>query len=127
MCCLDARPDRLEHRFVPDHAQVDQVAGVVVGIAGDVGRAVFVADRRSAFRPQPVNIAADPFQPPGHEGLAALRQGGVDLLEQVVRIFACWHVTQDDLPIWCFDHRQAARPIDLALQKYYFRHATSRI
>ena len=36
--CLDGRPDRLEHRFVPDHAQVDQVASLVVGIAGD-GRA----------------------------------------------------------------------------------------
>lgn len=77
---LDRRPDRFEHRFMPNYTQVDQVAGIVVGIAGDVSRAVFVADLRDAFRPQPINLTADLFQPPGHEGLTALRQGCIDLL-----------------------------------------------
>ena len=82
---LDRGSDRFEHRLVPDHAQVDQVAGFVMGIAGEVSRAVFVADLRHALGPQAVKLAADPLQPPGYEGLAALRQRSVDLLEQVVR------------------------------------------
>ena len=96
---LNRGPDRIEHRLVPDHAQVDQVAGFIVSVAGDVGRAMLVADLRDALRPQPVKLAADPLQPPGHERLAALRQGSVDLLEQVVGAFAYRNVAQDDLSI----------------------------
>ncbi len=73
---------------------------------------MFVADLRDALRPQPVNLAADPLQPPGHEGLAALRQGCVDLLEQVVGTFAHRNIAQNDLSILCLDRRQTARPVD---------------
>ena len=77
-----------------------------------LGRAVFVADLRDAFWPQPVNLAAGPLQPPGYEGLATLSQGSIDLLEQVVGAFAHRHIAQDDLPVWHLDRRQAARPVN---------------
>jgi hypothetical protein len=73
---------------------------------------MFVSDLRDAFRPQPVNLTTDPIQPPGYKGLAALGQGSVDLMEQVVGTFAYWNVAQDDLSILCLNRRQAARPVD---------------
>lgn len=109
---LDSCPDRFEHSLMPTHAQVDLVAGIIVSIAGHVSRTVFVADLRDAFRPQPVNLTADQFQPPGHKGLVTLRQGSVDLLEQVVMTFTHQHFAQDDLTIRCLDRCQAARPVD---------------
>ena len=73
---------------------------------------MLIADLGDALRPQPVNLTADTFQPPGYERLAALRQGSVDLLEQVIGTFAYWYVAEDDLSILCLDRRQAARPVD---------------
>src|SRR5690606_31283181 len=83
-----------------------------MSIACHIGRAVLVADLWDAFRPQPVDLAADPLQPPDHEGLAALRQGSVDLLEQFVGTFTYWNVAKDDLLIRRLDRCQATRPID---------------
>jgi hypothetical protein len=79
---------------------------------GEKLEGVFVADLRDAIRPQPVNLAADLLQPPGHEGLTALRQGGVDLLKQTEWTFAHRHIPQDDLPIRDLDRRQPTSPID---------------
>jgi hypothetical protein len=75
---------------------------------------VFVADLWNAIRPQPVDLAADPLQPPGYERLAALRQGSVDLLEQVVWAVTDWHIAQNDLSILGLDRRQTTRLVDHA-------------
>lgn len=112
LACLYRSTDRFGHRLVPDHAQVDQVAGFIVSIVRDIGRAVLVEDLGDSLQKRPVDLAADPLQLLGHEGLAALRRDSVDLLEQVVGTFARWHVTQDDFPIGSLDRRQAASPVD---------------
>jgi hypothetical protein len=44
--------------------------------------------------------------------LAALRQGDIDLLKQVVGAIAYRYIPQNNFSILCLDSRQAARPID---------------